>query len=247
MEKNQDAILQFLYKKASADVEEYVDGDTLRKATNLSPVQINDAIELLFNSGLVERYQTLGTTPYKFWGVKITPSGKFEVERKKALKRAKVTEKEERVFIVHGHDELPKEQLARILTEIGFQPIILHEQPDRGRTIIEKFEEECKDVGFAFVIITPDDVGMDRESYEKMKVGKYENGLCYRARQNVIFELGFFYGKLGRDRVCCLYKGNVEILSDISGVLYIEFKEKIREKYTDIIRELRAAGYEPKV
>lgn len=152
-----------------------------------------------------------------------------------------------RIFIVHGHDELPKEQLARMLKEMGLEPIILHEQPDKGRTIIEKFEEVCEDVGFAFVIITPDNVGMDRELYEKMKAEEYKSGFRYRARQNVVFELGFFYGKLGRNRVCCLYKGNVELLSDISGVLYIEFKDNVREKYADIIKELKAAGYKLKV
>ena len=164
-------------------------------------------------------------------------------EKPRELRKVKFSN---RIFIVHGHDELPKEQLARMLKEMGLEPVILHEQPDKGRTIIEKFEEVCEDVGFAFVIITPDDVGVDRELYEKMKVEEYRNCFRYRARQNVVFELGFFYGKLGRNRVCCLYKGNVELLSDISGVLYIEFKDSVRERYADIIKELKAAGYKPK-
>jgi predicted nucleotide-binding protein len=152
-----------------------------------------------------------------------------------------------RIFIVHGHDDLTKEQLARILTEMELEPVILHEKPNQGRTIIEKFEEECRDIGFAFVIMTPDDVGMDRELHEKLERGESRNGLCYRARQNVVLELGFFYAKLGRNRVCCLCKGNVERPSDIDGILYLDFKDKIEEKYRDIVKELRAAGYKPRV
>jgi len=152
-----------------------------------------------------------------------------------------------RIFLVHGHDELPKEQLARMLTDMGLEPIILHEKPDKGRTIIEKFEEECKDVGFAFVIITPDDIGMDKDLFQKTKPEDYINKIHYRARQNVVFELGFFYGKLGRNRVCCLHKGDTELQSDISGVLFIEFENSVREKYADIIKELKAAGYKLKI
>jgi len=137
-----------------------------------------------------------------------------------------------KIFIVHGHDDLSKLQLAQMLTRMGFEPIILHEIPARGRTIIEKLEEESEDVDFVFVILTPDDVGIDKA--------------YYRARQNVIFELGFFYGKLKRKNVCCLYKRGVEIPSDISGVSYIEFKENPQEKYGEIREELKAAGLEPK-
>jgi predicted nucleotide-binding protein len=153
-----------------------------------------------------------------------------------------------KIFIVHGHDNLPKEELARILTQMGLEPIILHERPNQGRTIIEKYEEECSDVGYAFVIMTPDDVGMDRELYEKIKKGESKNGWCYRARQNVVLELGLFFAKLGRHRVCCLCKGdNLEKPRDIDGILYLSFKEHIEEIYRDIIRELRAADYKPKV
>jgi predicted nucleotide-binding protein len=150
-----------------------------------------------------------------------------------------------RIFIVHGHEDLPKEQLARFLTNRGLEPIILHEQPNQGRTIIEKFEETCSDVGFAFVIMTPDDLGMDVKSYEKMQKGDASVGLNFRARQNVIFELGFFFAKLGRGRVCCLLKGNnIEKPSDYDGIVDIRFRDKIEEKYMDIIRELQTANYQ---
>lgn len=133
-----------------------------------------------------------------------------------------------RIFIVHGHDDLSKLQLARMLTKMGFESIILHELPSGGKTIIEKLEKESEDVVFVFVILTPDD-----ELYDTHK------NLNYRARQNVIFELGFFYGKLGRNKVCCLYKKGVEIPTDISGISYIEFKDSPEEKYQEIVNELK--------
>ncbi len=155
----------------------------------------------------------------------------------------KKSEFSNKIFIVHGHDELSKEQLARFLTKIGLNPIILHEQPNRGRTLIEKFEEECKDVGYAFVIMTADDVGMDMKSYEKMKAGDSKYGLCLRSRQNVVFELGFFFAQLGRNRVSCLLKNGIEKPTDIDGIVYIPFEEKIDEKFMDIIRELQTSNY----
>jgi len=120
-----------------------------------------------------------------------------------------------RVFIVHGHDEAAKESVARLLQTLDLEPIILHEKPNQGRTIIEKFED-YSDVGFAVVLLTPDDVGAAKEE---------RGNLRPRARQNAIFELGFFIGKLGRERVCALHKGNVKILSDFSGVLWIPLDE----------------------
>jgi len=177
------------------------------------------------------------------WGFLSRPS-----EKQKGLNFDSSTNKSKfsnKIFIVHGHDELPKEQLARFLTKMGLDPIILHEQPNQGRTIIEKFEEVCSDVGYAFVIMTADDVGMDIKSYEKMKERDPKYGFCLRARQNVVFELGFFFAKLGRGRICCLLKpDNIEKPTDIDGIVYIPFKEKIEEKYMDIIRELQASKYE---
>ena len=116
-----------------------------------------------------------------------------------------------RVFVVHGHDEATKESVARFLSKLNLEPIILHERPNQGRTIIEKFESHA-DVDFAVILLTPDDRGHPSDSPEKTRP---------RARQNVIFELGYFVGRLGRSRVCALHKGNVEILSDYDGVIYV--------------------------
>jgi len=118
-----------------------------------------------------------------------------------------------KVFIVHGRDDAAKESAARFMEKVGLQPIILHEQPNAGRTIIEKFETYSDDVAFAVVLLTPDDLGSEAGDPSQLKP---------RARQNVIMELGYFIGRLGRTRVCALHKGNVERPSDYQGVLYIE-------------------------
>lgn len=137
-----------------------------------------------------------------------------------------------RVFIVHGHDEAPRETVARFITSIGFEPIILHEQANRGLTIPEKLIANAN-VGFAVVLLTPDDLGRAKAEGEDKP----------RARQNVILELGYFIGKLGRDRVCALLKGDVKIPSDYMGVVYTPFDVGGGWRQA-LARELRAAGYE---
>jgi predicted nucleotide-binding protein len=127
--------------------------------------------------------------------------------------------KPKRIFIVHGRDEEMKQAVARTLEKLDLEPIILHEQPSKGRTIIEKFED-YSDVSYAIVLLSPDDLAYPKDSSsEKAK---------YRARQNVIFELGFFIGKLGRERVCALYKKaeNFEIPTDYEGVIYIPYDKE---------------------
>jgi predicted nucleotide-binding protein len=131
-----------------------------------------------------------------------------------------------RIFVVHGHDEGSKEAVARFLETLEFQPIILNEKADEGRTIIEKFEHHA-DVGFAVVLLTSDD----------------QCGKKRRARQNVILELGYFAAKLGRSRVCALKRGDVELPSDILGVLFTTYDEGGAWK-TRLARELEAAEYE---
>lgn len=121
-----------------------------------------------------------------------------------------------RVFVVHGHDNEAKEGAARFLEKLGLRPIILHEQPSAGRTVVEKLEQYSGDTTFAVVLLTPDDIGA---------VGTAPHDLKPRARQNVIMELGYFIGKLGRTRVCALHKGGVELPSDYQGILYIEMDD----------------------
>lgn len=114
-----------------------------------------------------------------------------------------------KVFVVHGHNEAIKQSVCRLLERLALQPVVLHEQPDQGRTIIEKFIDHA-DVAFAVVLLTADDLGRC----------KVDTELKARARQNVILELGYFVGRLGRARVCALYEAGVEIPSDFAGVLY---------------------------
>jgi predicted nucleotide-binding protein len=135
------------------------------------------------------------------------------------------------VFIVHGHDQEAAEVVARFIEKLNFIPIILQEQASLGRTIIEKFEE-CSNVAFAIVLVTPDDIVVSKDATE---------GQESRARQNVIFELGFFVAKLGRGRVCILFKKSVEIPSDYKGVVYISMDSKGNWR-TELAREMKAVG-----
>jgi len=135
------------------------------------------------------------------------------------------------VFVVHGHDEATKQTVARFLEKLNLKPIILHEQPNRGRTIIEKFED-YSDVSFAVVILTPDDVGYLKDKPKDAKP---------RPRQNVILELGFFLGKLGRERVCSLYIGDIELPSDYDGVVYVAMDPSDGWKLK-LAGEIKAAG-----
>ncbi len=139
-----------------------------------------------------------------------------------------------KVFIVHGRDAGPREYVARFLERLDFEPVILHERPNRGRTIITKFQEEAADVGFAVVLMTPDDGG----GPEPNLPAKLEP----RARQNVIFELGFFIGVLGPEQVVALLNGDVEKPSDFDGVVYISLDAGGAWKST-LARELQAAGF----
>lgn len=136
-----------------------------------------------------------------------------------------------KVFIVHGHDEGARESVARFLSAIGLEPIILHEQANRGMTVIEKVEANSE-IGFAVVLLTPDDVGCE-------KGGTPEP----RARQNVLLELGYFIGRLGRSKVCALKRGHVEIPSDFAGVVWETMDSGAGWKLA-LGRELRAAGHQ---
>lgn len=136
-----------------------------------------------------------------------------------------------RVFLVHGHDSELKETTARFLEKLGLSPIILHEQTSKGLTIIEKFEE-YSDVAFAVVLLTPDDYGSRIDD---------KNNLQKRARQNVIFELGYFIGKLGRKNVVGLVKDSIEIPSDYTGVIYLGVDNSDGWKMM-LSKEMKAAG-----
>lgn len=138
-----------------------------------------------------------------------------------------------KIFLVHGHDEGALHETARFLERLRQEVIILREQPNQGRTIIEKFETYA-DVGFAVVLLTGDDRGGAATSSEIV--------FRPRARQNVIFELGYFIGRLGRNRVCALFTEGVEIPSDYSGVLYTKLDASGAWRL-ELAKELKAAGF----
>jgi predicted nucleotide-binding protein len=135
-----------------------------------------------------------------------------------------------KVFVVHGHDEAARETVARFLSRLDLTPVILHEQASQGRTIVEKLEHHG-DVGFAVVLLTPDDVG-----------GISPDHLQPRARQNVVLELGYFLGRLGRDHVCALHRGELELPSNYMGVIYIPFDSGGGWRI-ELAKELKAAGF----
>ncbi len=134
-----------------------------------------------------------------------------------------------RVFVIHGKDHGTRDTVARFLEGLELEPVILEEQPDRGLTVIEKFEQNASG-GFVVALLTPDDVG-----------GPNSDKLQPRARQNVIFELGYFVRAFGRNRVRALMKGDVEIPSDYAGVLYIPMDEAGGWQMR-LIREMKNAG-----
>ncbi len=136
-----------------------------------------------------------------------------------------------RVFLINGHNTSVKESVARFIERLNLEAIILHEQPNQGATIIEKFELNS-DVAFAIALLTADDEGHE--------IG-YGDQPRKRARQNVIFEFGFFIGKLGRNRVCALVDGDLEIPSDYQGVVYISLDDAGNWKL-NLLRELKASG-----
>jgi predicted nucleotide-binding protein len=154
-----------------------------------------------------------------------------------ALVPAISTERTNEVFVVHGRDEAAKEMVARVIQRAGLEPIILHEQANGGKTIIEKFEKHGSTAGFAVVIATPDDVGGLVASPPD------QPELRPRARQNVVGEMFWFAGRLGREKVCALVKGNIEMPSDFAGVVYTPMDDHGGWK-GKLLQELNAAGYE---
>jgi predicted nucleotide-binding protein len=190
--------------------------DFKTKASNLDEVEISEINILDFMKG-IESIQNSKPTQ----------------SLKRQSKESFTTRiKSETVFIVHGHDELAKTEVALFIERLGFKPIILHEQSNRGKKIIEKIEANS-DVAFGIVLYTPCDIGT---------VQGQENHLKPRARQNVVFEHGYLIGKLGRENVCALMKGDIEIPSDMSGVVYTPM-DSHKGWHLKIAKEMKACGY----
>ncbi|MBL8350965.1 MAG: nucleotide-binding protein [Burkholderiaceae bacterium] len=155
--------------------------------------------------------------------------GKFKLENKSSIARNK-----RKVFIVHGHDNEVKQEVARFLEQLNIEPIILHEQASAGMTIIEKIEHYSNDADFALVLYTPCDRG--RGALETKVPARN------RARQNVVFEHGYLMAKFGRENVCALVKGDIEIPNDTSGVVYVDLDARGAWRI-EVTKELKGAGY----
>lgn len=169
-----------------------------------------------------------------FWDDEEVPQDKATDKNELETVRKEQTSKEvnpRKVFVIHGRDEAAREALTRFFEKLGLEPVVLHEQPNMGRTIIEKFEDYT-DVAFAAVLLTPDDLGALKEEQDSLQP---------RARQNVVFEFGYFIGRIGRERVCALVKGDIEKPSDYEGVLYILLDAEGGWKMK-LIKELKTAG-----
>jgi predicted nucleotide-binding protein len=163
----------------------------------------------------------------------LVPKSNIVTEEKNVVLNSK------KCFIVHGRENDAKETIARFISKIGLDPVILHEKPNSGKTIIEKFED-YSDAAFTIVILAPDDYGClvseysDRETLKK------------RARQNVIFELGYFIGKINRNKVIAIIVDDIEIPSDLSGIIYIKMDNDDGWKIK-LVRELRELGIQIKM
>lgn len=146
----------------------------------------------------------------------------------------KVTEASEpsrKIFIVHGREHQERDKLVSILDKLDFYPIVLENETYNGLTIIEKLEKNISSVGFGFILYTPDDLGRFKTETEKP-----------RARQNVIFEHGYLFGKLGRNRTCALVKDEVEFPSDLEGLMHEKYSD-LEHESIKIVKVLKAAGY----
>lgn len=172
-----------------------------------------------------------------------TKKKKKFIGKNEKLSKEKEDFSNKEVFIVHGHDDKLKNDLEIFLREIKLEPIVLHRKPDEGLTVIEKFEKHSN-VGFAFVLLTPDDI-----AYPSTQLNVPDNERNYesRARQNVIFEFGYFAAKLGRSRVCCLYKEGTTLPSDLGGLLYKKVLSSVEAIGFSLIKELQYAGLKPEI
>ena len=133
------------------------------------------------------------------------------------------------VFIVHGHDDALRSEVELFIRQLGYHPIVLSKEANKGQTIIEKIEDKSTDVAFAIVLYTDCDLGKDKNDN-----GEYR----FRARQNVVFEHGYMCAKLGRNRVCALVKDDVEIPGDLNGIVYISVRGQWK---IQIAKEMKAA------
>lgn len=254
-QKKRTIISELITKLQNAEYSEEVQrelSEELRvKLKFLSPSDSEKMFTRIYNSGRLRFFTNDDTTNHRN-SVKVFETFKqtaisnlngilYEIKLSEEFEEIGPTEKKQsspisktKIFIVHGHDDALKNEVQLLLTRLGLEPIVLHEQINRGQNIIDKFEKNA-DVGFAIVLYTPCDIGRSNTKTEQ------ENQP--RARQNVIFEHGYFVAKLGKENVFTLRKDNVEIPSDLNGIIYETYDIPGAWKHR-IARELQSSGYE---
>lgn len=146
---------------------------------------------------------------------------------------------QQKVFVVHGHDTVAREQLELVLHKLGLDPFVLANTGGGGMTIIEALESEIGGhpdaARFGIVLMTPDDVGYSKRDGE----AKAEP----RARQNVVLEMGMLISSLSRPNVAILKKGHLEVPSDADGILYVGFNDHVKETVPRLAERLNQAGF----
>lgn len=228
--KRENKVLRAIYEMAKRQPEDWVLINELEKTVEMSFQELNPILNDLEN-----RKRLIGCSNEAVWilpaGVEIfaNPQNTSNLNTSNNLQTEMDLKK---VFIVHGQDNEAKLSVARFLEKLDLKPVILHEQTNTGKTIIEKFEHHSSDVSYAVVLLTPDDVGNIKTKQDELQP---------RARQNVIFELGYFFAKLGRERVCALHKEGIELPSDFQGVLYVPMDSNDAWKF-NLAKELKQAG-----
>lgn len=175
-------------------------------------------------SGKLAKFKRLVTDVLKSLVMETKDNIEPDIETKKVSSQ-------QNIFIVHGHNEGIKNQVARFIEQIDFNPIILHEQASSGKTIIEKIEA-YSNVAFGIVLYTACDEGREVNS---------DAILTKRARQNVVFEHGYLIGKIGRNNVCALVERDIEIPNDISGVVYVQI-DKAEAWKLSLVKEMKNSG-----
>jgi predicted nucleotide-binding protein len=243
-------------------VEPYLYGETIViNGTTMEPKQLwrvkitqsEDSLEPIIQK--IRQRDQLDRSPYSFlksspkWRAIDEPedvTDKYINAAPGSKKRPQMVEKviseenvdNSKVFVVHGHDTELKNDVELFLRSINLEPVVLHRELDEGLTIIEKFEKHSN-VNYAIILLTPDDIGFPVSEADKKEE---ERAIEFRARQNVIFEFGYFVGKLTRKNVCCIYKSEVQLPSDLDGLIYKKVNKTVEEVGMFLMKELKNAG-----
>lgn len=212
-------------------------------------MDVNVVKEVLEDNGfeivILKRYRNYGYRLKEKNGTAVFcyDNGKYRCQGKKSKEIKQILEKRftkpifnNKVFVAYGHDTNARYQIENLLRKWNLEPLLIDDLPTQGRTIIEQLENYIPQANFGIVLITPDDIGYPKEA---------ENNKKYRARQNVVLELGMLLSKFGRSRVAVVIKesSDLEKPSDIHGLLYHSYKEKIDEISSKLAHELNEKGY----